>query len=141
MNSFSRILIVDDSPLDTEMILQALIDNEVCRQAVHVRDGVEALDFIYCQGPYAGRTPVQSELVFLDLHMPKMDGMEVLRQIRSDDRFNAMPVVMFTTARDGQVVAGTRELGVNLLVEKPVDYDEYLGVVKSVVDRMLNVRS
>ena len=139
MSLSGGILIVDDSPLDAELILQALIGNEVCSHAIHVREGAEALDFLYCQGHFTGRSSVQPELVFLDLQMPGKDGMEVLRQIRGDDRFKAMTVVMFTSAQDEIIATRARELGVSLLIRKPVDYNEYVRLVKSAVGRVLNL--
>ena len=94
MNSLKPILLAEDNPNDAELTLEALADNNLANRVVHVRDGVEALEYLRCEGKYASRKPGNPAVVILDIKMPRMDGMEVLQVIRSDAALNMLPVVM-----------------------------------------------
>jgi CheY-like chemotaxis protein len=96
MDSLKRILLVDDSPRDTELVLEALAANHLANEVVSLGDGAEALDYLYRRGPFAGRTNGQPAVVLLDLKMPKVDGMEVLRQVKGDPELKVIPVVWLT---------------------------------------------
>jgi CheY-like chemotaxis protein len=127
-----RILLVEDSPRDAELILDALEPREVAKTVVHVRDGAEALDYLYRRGLFEGRTSGQPALMLLDLKMPKVDGLEVLRQIKGDAALKMIPVVMMTSSRQEQDLVQSYELGVNAYVVKPVKFQDFVEAVKQV---------
>ncbi|TXF12701.1 response regulator [Pelomicrobium methylotrophicum] len=132
MNDFEavEILLVEDSPQDAELTLRALRRNNLANQLVWVKDGQEALDFIFCQGAYAGRSiNHQPRLVLLDLKMPKVDGIEVLRRIKDDERTRLIPVVMMTSSREERDVVESYRLGVNSYIVKPVDFTQFMETV------------
>jgi CheY-like chemotaxis protein len=130
MNALERILLVEDSPRDAELALEALAEHHLANEVVHVRDGAEALDYLYRRGPFAGRSSGQPAVVLLDLKMPKVDGMEVLRQIKGDPALKLIPVVMMTSSREEQDVVNSYHLGVNAYVVKPVQFHEFVDAVK-----------
>ena len=127
-----RILLVDDSPRDTELALDALAQNNLANEVVALRDGAEALDYLYRRGQFADRGNGQPAVVLLDLKMPKVDGIEVLRQIKSDPQLKTIPVVMMTSSGEGQDVVDSYQLGVNAYIVKPVQFLEFVEAVKSV---------
>src|SRR5579864_6592220 len=100
MDSLKRILFVEDSPRDAELVLDALTEHHLANDVVHVRDGADALDYLYGRGEFAGRPDEQPAVVLLDLKMPKVDGIEVLRQIKGDPALKMIPVVMMTSSRE-----------------------------------------
>ena len=126
-----EILLVEDNPNDVELSLHALRKNNLANNIHVVRDGEEALDFLFCRGVYQGRdTGLTPKVVFLDLKLPKVDGLEVLRQIRADDRLRTLPVVIMTSSREERdVVAGYR-LGINSYIVKPVEFDQFTEAVR-----------
>jgi CheY-like chemotaxis protein len=128
--SLKRILLVDDSPRDTELALDALAQNNLANQVVALRDGAEALDYLYRRGQFADRTAGQPAVVMLDLKMPKVDGIEVLRQIKSDPQLQMIPVVVLTSSREEQDVVKSYQLGVNAYIVKPVQFHEFVEAVK-----------
>ncbi len=132
MNPLRRILLVEDSARDAELILDALQENKLANEVVHVRDGAEALDYLYRRGPFASRTDGQPALVLLDLKLPKVDGLEVLRQIKSDAALKMIPVVMMTSSRQEQDLVRSYELGVNAYVVKPMKFQDFVEAVKQV---------
>jgi CheY-like chemotaxis protein len=132
MIPLKRILLVDDSPRDTELALHALETYHLANEVIVLRDGAEALDYLYRRGPYAGQTPGNPAVILLDLKMPKVDGTEVLRQIRSDPHLKLIPVVIMTSSREEHDLANTYKLGANAYVVKPVNFHEFVEAVKQV---------
>lgn len=124
------ILFAEDSPHDVEMTLSALAEHNVANEIVVVSDGAEALDFLFCRGRYAGRTTGNPALVVLDVKMPKVDGIEVLREIRADATLRLIPVVMLTSSREQADILRTYQLGTNAYVVKPVDFHSFIEAVK-----------
>ncbi|MEI6033471.1 MAG: response regulator [Verrucomicrobiae bacterium] len=128
-----RILLVDDKPRDTEMALEALAQSNLANEVIAVRDGVEALDYLYRRGPFANRAPGGlPAVVLLDLKMPKVDGIEVLRQIKGDPQLKMIPVVMMTSSREEQDLVTSYQQGVNSYIVKPVKFREFVEAVKLV---------
>ena len=127
-----RILLVDDSPRDTELALDALAQNNLANEVVALRDGAEALDYLYRRGQFAGRSNGQPAAILLDLKMPKVDGIEVLRQIKNDPQLKMIPVVVLTSSREEQDLVRSYQLGVNAYIVKPVQFKEFVDAVKLV---------
>jgi CheY-like chemotaxis protein len=132
MTPLNRILLVEDSPRDAELVLDALDANQLANEVVHVRDGAEALEYLYRRGPFAGRSDGQPALILLDLKLPKVDGLEVLRQIKSDAALKMIPVVMMTSSREEQDLLTSYQLGVNAYVVKPMKFQDFIEAVKQV---------
>ncbi len=132
MGSLKRILLVDDSPRDTEMALHALEQYHLANEVITLRDGVEALDYLYQRGPFADRPPGLPAVMLLDLKMPKVDGLEVLRQIKGDPVLKVIPVVVMTSSREEQDLIRSYQLGVNAYVVKPVRFHEFVEAVRQV---------
>ena len=129
-NTEIEILLVEDNARDAEVTLRTLRKRNIANQVVHVKDGQEALDWIFGVGAYAGRDPNNHpKLVMLDLKLPKVDGLEVLRAIRGDNRTRLVPVVMMTSSREQQDVIESYKLGVNSYVVKPVEFDAFSTAV------------
>lgn len=129
MSEAGRILLVEDSPNDIELTLSALEKHNLANEVVVVRDGEEALNYLYRRGPFklrAGGTPV---VVLLDIKLPKVDGLEVLQRMREDDKLRAVPVVMLTSSREEQDIVRSYHLGVNAYVVKPVDFHEFVSAI------------
>jgi CheY-like chemotaxis protein len=133
MNSKSvEILLVEDNPDDVELTLHALRQEKLANTMEVARDGEEALDYIFCRGKHADREfNRQPRVVLLDLKLPKVDGMEVLRQIKGDPRTKAIPVVVLTSSREEKDMVNSYKLGVNAYIQKPVDFDQFRQTVKS----------
>jgi CheY-like chemotaxis protein len=126
------ILLADDSQDDIDLTLHALRAENLANHVYIVRDGEEALEFLFCTGPHSGRSfDHPPKLVLLDLKMPKVDGMEVLRQMKGDPRTKTIPVVLMTSSREERDMARGYELGVNSYIQKPVDFGEFRKAVKS----------
>jgi CheY-like chemotaxis protein len=132
MNPLKRILLVEDSLRDAELILDALDANQLANVVVHVRDGADALDYLYRRGQFAGRPDAQPALMLLDLKLPKVDGLEVLRQIKGDVTLKMIPVVMMTSSREERDLLYSYELGVNAYVVKPMKFQDFVEAVKQV---------
>jgi two-component system, response regulator len=132
MPTLKRILLVEDSARDAELILDALGDHQLANEVVHVRDGAEALDYLYRRGQFAGRTDEHPALLLLDLKLPKVDGLEVLRQIKGDAALKMIPVVMMTSSRQEQDLVTSYKLGVNAYVVKPLKFQDFVDAVKKV---------
>jgi len=121
-----EILLVEDNPSDLEVTLRALKEQNICNKVQVARDGEEALDFVFCQGAYAGRSLDElPRVILLDLKLPLIDGLEVLRQIRSDARSRHVPVVVLTSSTEERDVVESYALGVNSYITKPVDFDQF----------------
>ena len=131
MNTFRTILLAEDSPADAEMALDALRDANLANPVVHVEDGVEAMDYLYRRGQFAGRADGTPAVLLLDIKMPRMDGLEVLKALRDDPQFNAMPVVILSSSREESDLARSWNMGVNAYVVKPVDIDQFFNAVRT----------
>lgn len=131
MNPERTILLVEDNPKDEELTLRALRKNNISNSVIVVRDGAEALDYLFVRGAYAGRDPnALPQLVLLDLKLPKVDGLEVLRQLRAHESTRLLPVVILTTSNDEKDrLAGYRN-GANSYVRKPIDFTEFMEAVR-----------
>ena len=127
-----QILLAEDNANDLELTLAALQQNHLANEVVSVRDGAEALDYLYKRGPFANRPGGAPALVLLDLKMPKVDGLEVLKQIKSDPHLSFVPVVMLTSSREEQDLIRSYQLGVNAYVVKPVDFSEFMDAVRQI---------
>jgi len=127
-----RILLVEDDPRDVELILESLGDYNLANEVVVARDGEEALDYLCCRETFKSRPNGNPAVVLLDLKLPKISGMEVLRQIRSDQKLKMMPVVILTSSREEKDWVESYKLGVNAYVVKPVDFHEFVKAVKDV---------
>jgi CheY-like chemotaxis protein len=130
MLPLKRILLAEDSPHDAELTLAALDEYHLAQEVVVVRDGVEALDYLYHRGVFADSSDIRPVVVILDLKMPKIDGLEVLRQMKADPELKRIPVVMLTSSREEYDLAQSYRLGVNAYVVKPVDFHKFLESVK-----------
>jgi CheY-like chemotaxis protein len=130
MENLQRILLVDDSPRDREMALDALENYNLANEVVALRDGAEALDYLFRRGEFAGRSGGQPVVVLLDLKMPKVDGLEVLRQIKGDPNLRMIPVVVMTSSREEHDIVRSYQLGVNAYVVKPVRFEDFVEAVR-----------
>ena len=130
MEQLGRILMVEDDPKDVELTLMALEDYKLANEVVVTRDGEEALDYLYCRGKFTTRTPDNPAVLLLDLKLPKVDGLEVLQQIKSDEKLRMIPVVVLTSSHEERDMVASYQLGVNAYVVKPVDFHEFLNAVK-----------
>jgi len=132
MTSVRSILLVEDSTRDAELILNALEANQLANRIVHARDGAEALDYLYRRGQFASRSDGQPALILLDLKLPKVDGLEVLRQVKGDASLKMIPVVMMTSSRREHDLLDSYQLGVNAYVVKPLKFQDFVDAVTRV---------
>jgi CheY-like chemotaxis protein len=130
MSDVRQILLAEDNPNDVELTLAALRENHLANEVVVVRDGAEALDYLYARNTFASRPGGNPALILLDLKMPKVDGIEVLRQLKSDPSTKAIPIVVLTSSREEQDLVRSYHYGVNAYVVKPVDFQEFVGAVR-----------
>ncbi len=130
MTEVRRILMAEDSRNDVELTLAALGEHRLANHVDVVRDGAEALDYLYRRGPYASRSEGNPALVLLDLKMPKVNGLDVLRQVKSDPSLRTIPVVMLTSSREEGDLLESYQLGVNAYVVKPVDFGDFMNAVR-----------
>ena len=130
MDKFGRILIVEDDPRDVELSLNALEDYNLANEVVIARDGQEALDYLHSQGKFEGRPTGNPAVILLDLKLPKIDGLEVLKQLRSDEQLKMIPVVVLTSSQEEKDMMRSYTLGVNAYVVKPVDFHEFVNAIK-----------
>jgi two-component system, response regulator len=125
------ILLVEDNPDDEALTLRALKKNNIGNEIAVVRDGAEAVEFLMCSGAYANRDPHEMpQVVLLDLKLPKLDGMEVLKRIRANESTRLLPVVILTSSKEEQDRLTGYSLGANSYVQKPVDFDQFIGAVR-----------
>jgi two-component system response regulator len=125
------ILLVEDNPDDEALTIRALQKNNIKNEVVVARDGVEALEYLFGSGTYSGRdTNVTPQVVLLDLKLPKVDGLEVLRRLRADDRTKLLPVVILTSSNEEQDRLAGYDLGANSYVRKPVDFNQFIDAVR-----------
>jgi CheY-like chemotaxis protein len=130
METLGRILMVEDDPNDVELTLTALEEYNLVNEVVVARDGQEALDYLYCQGQFSRRPRENPAVILLDLKLPKVDGLEVLNRIKSDERLKMIPVVVLTSSREERDMMRSYQLGVNAYVVKPVDFHEFVNAVR-----------
>src|SRR5471030_204885 len=130
MDNLGRILMVEDDPNDVELTMTALEGHNLANEVVVTRDGEEALDYLYRRGNYATRSSDHPAVILLDLKLPKIDGLEVLRQVKSDDNLKMIPVVVLTSSREEKDLVSSYKLGVNAYVVKPVDFHEFVNAIK-----------
>jgi CheY-like chemotaxis protein len=127
MNRSRNILLVEDNPYDVELTLRAFASSKILNEITVVRDGKEALDYLFGEGAYAGRDlSVDPEVVLLDLKLPRVDGLEVLRRLRADERTRRLPVVVLTSSDEETDIVLSYDLGANSYVRKPVDFAQFL---------------
>jgi len=132
MNELRTILLAEDNPQEVELTLEALSANNLANQVVVARDGVETMEYLRCEGKFNMRRKGNPAVLLLDIKMPRMDGIEVLQAIRSDEKFRLIPVVMLTSSREEQDLFKSYELGVNAYVVKPVDFKKFIDAVKQI---------
>ena len=126
-----EILLVEDDPADLELTMLALNEEHICNRIHVARDGEEALDFLFCQGAYHGRDPnCHPKLILLDLKLPKVDGLEVLQQIKGNPYTSALPVVVLTGSKQEQDMVRSYGLGVNSYIQKPIDFDQFRSMIR-----------
>jgi two-component system, response regulator len=125
------ILLVEDSMADAEMAIDALREAKLANPVVHVEDGVDCLDWLYRRGPYADRAEGDPSVILLDIKMPRMDGLEVLKQLRTEEKWKRLPVVILSSSREESDLARSWDLGVNAYVLKPVDVQQFFTAVQT----------
>jgi CheY-like chemotaxis protein len=132
MSTFKKILLAEDDPRDVELTLMALEASKLANEVDVVRDGQEALDYLFRRGAFQTRTGNNPALILLDLKMPKVDGLEVLRVVRAEDSLKMTPIVMLTSSREERDIVESYKLGVNAYVVKPVDFQQFLEAIKQI---------
>ncbi|MFB2623894.1 MULTISPECIES: response regulator [Methanothermobacter] len=126
------ILLVEDNPTDAELTIRALKKNNLANKLHWVKDGAEALDYIFARGSYSERDPANlPKLILLDLRMPKVDGLEVLQEIKRNEDTCRIPVVVLTSSKEDRDIVESYKLGVNSYVSKPVEFDEFINAVST----------
>ena len=130
MSSIKSILLVEDNPNDAEMTMEALTEHNLANKVEWVKDGEEALDYLYHRGCYEGRSGNNPVVILLDIKLPKIDGLEVLRTIKSDELLRIIPVVILTSSREDRDLLEGYRLGVNAYVVKPVDFKSFMDAIK-----------
>ena len=130
MEKLGRILMVEDDPKDVELSMTALEDYNLVNEVVVARDGEEALDYLFCQGKFKDRSSDNPAVILLDLKLPKVDGLEVLKEIKSDPKLKMIPVVVLTSSKEEKDIVTSYKLGVNAYVVKPVDFHEFVNAIK-----------
>lgn len=132
MKPLKRILLAEDDPKDVELTLTALADYRLADEVVVARDGVEVLDYVYRRGAYAARPTGHPAVILLDLKMPRLDGLQVLRYLKADEQLRQIPIVILTSSREDRDLAECYRLGVNAYVVKPVRFAEFVEAVKHI---------
>ncbi len=125
-----RILIVEDDPKDVELTLTALEEYNLANEVIITGNGAEALDYLYCRGNFSTRSSENPAVMLLDLKLPKVDGLEVLKQIKSDENLKMIPVVVLTSSREEKDMIASYKLGVNAYVVKPVDFHDFVNAIR-----------
>jgi CheY-like chemotaxis protein len=129
-DKIGRILIVEDDPKDVELTLTALEEYNLANEVIITGNGAEALDYLYCRGNFSTRSSDNPAVMLLDLKLPKVDGLEVLKQIKSDDNLKMIPVVVLTSSREEKDMIASYALGVNAYVVKPVDFHDFVNAIR-----------
>jgi CheY-like chemotaxis protein len=130
MNTLARILLVEDDPKDVELTLTALDEYHLANEVVVASDGEQALDYLCCCGRYAQRERQNPAVLLLDLKLPKVDGLEVLKHVKSDEQLKLIPVVVLTSSREEKDMVASYKLGVNAYVVKPVEFHQFVNAIK-----------
>jgi CheY-like chemotaxis protein len=130
MEKLGRILMVEDDPKDVELTLTALEDYNLANEVIVVGDGEKALDYLYHRGEFQMRSGENPAVMLLDLKLPKVDGLEVLRHVKSDEKLKLIPVVVLTSSKEERDMIASYKLGVNAYVVKPVDFHEFVNAIK-----------
>jgi CheY-like chemotaxis protein len=130
MNKLGRILLVEDDPKDVELTLTALEEYNLANEVIVARDGEEALEYLYSRGKFKTRSNDNPSVMLLDLKLPKVDGLEVLKQIKSEEKLRMIPVVVLTSSKEEKDMVASYSLGVNAYVVKPVDFHEFVNAIK-----------
>lgn len=132
MNKLKTILLAEDNPHDLELTIEALADHKIANEVIAVSDGVEAMEYLNCEGKYKNRKTGNPAVLMLDIKMPRMDGIEVLEKIRKNEKLKNLPVVMLTSSREEPDLLKCYNLGVNAYVVKPVDFKDFIDAVKHI---------
>jgi len=132
MAELKSILLAEDNPRDVELTLTALAENNLANEVVVARDGEEALDYLFRRGRFASRAAGNPAVVLLDLKMPRVDGLEVLRRIKADESLKSLPVVMLTSSREERDLVESYRLGINAYVVKPVGFEQFVDAVRQI---------
>jgi DNA-binding response OmpR family regulator len=130
MNKLGRILLVEDDPKDVELTLTALEEYNLANEVIVARDGEEALEYLYSRGKFKTRSSDNPAVMLLDLKLPKVDGLEVLKQIKSEEKLSMIPVVVLTSSKEEKDMVASYKLGVSAYVVKPVDFHEFVNAIK-----------
>jgi CheY-like chemotaxis protein len=130
MEPLARILLVEDDPRDVELTMTALEDHNLANEVVIAHDGEEALDYLYRRGKFESRINQNPAVMLLDLKLPKVDGLEVLEKVKSDEKLKVIPVVVLTSSREERDMVASYKLGVNAYVVKPVDFQQFVTAIK-----------
>ena len=130
MDKLGRILMVEDDPKDVELSLTALEEYNLANEVVVVGDGEQALDYLYYRGKFQSRSGENPAVMLLDLKLPKVDGLEVLKQIKADEKLKLIPVVVLTSSKEEKDMVASYKLGVNAYVVKPVDFHDFVNAIK-----------
>ncbi len=133
MPEMKYILLVEDDPNDAELIITGLVGNNLANRIVTVRDGEEALDYLKYTGKFAGRTDGLPALILLDLKLPKIDGLEVLRQVKTDENLRCLPIVILTSSHEDRDINEAYKLGANSYIVKPIDFRQFIDTIKRIV--------
>ena len=132
MGNLRKILLAEDNPKDVELTIEALSEHNLANNIVVVKDGVEAMEYLRYEGNYKLRNQGNPAVLLLDIKMPRMDGIEVLKAIRSDDKLKTIPVVILTSSREESDLIKSYELGVNAYVVKPVNFKDFIEAIKQI---------
>ncbi len=132
MYELKTILLAEDNPQDVELTIEALAEHNIANDVVAVKDGVEAMEYLNCEGQFKNRKKGNPAVLLLDIKMPRMDGIEVLEAIRKNENLKTLPVVMLTSSREEPDLIKCYALGVNAYVVKPVDFKDFLNAVKHI---------
>jgi len=130
MNKLGRILLVEDDPKDVELTLTALEEYNLANEVIVARDGEEALEYLYARGKFKTRSSDNPAVMLLDLKLPKVDGLEVLKQVKSEEKLRMIPIVVLTSSKEEKDMVASYKLGVSAYVVKPVDFHEFVNAIK-----------
>ena len=130
MNRLGRILMVEDDAKDVELTMTALEDFNLANEVIVTRDGEKALDYLYCRGEFAARDCENPAVILLDLKLPKVDGLEILRQVKTDENLRMIPIVVLTSSKEEKDMVASYKLGVNAYVVKPVDFHDFVNAIR-----------